>query len=142
MNNIMQLVATAMQAVDIRDRMRAAAVSAAYSTAGGIICLLGAGFLLAALWLYLADWYGPLAANLWIGGGLVLIGIIVVVAGKQKQPPPKPAQTALGDIPELQPYVNAVAGQIDELLNKKGAGLQSAAVLAGVGFIVGRLLRR
>lgn len=57
----------------------------------GAAALLAGGFLLAALWTFLADTlgWGPLAASLVIGVGfLVIAGIIWALAGRVKHPVP------------------------------------------------------
>ncbi|MFD1796003.1 phage holin family protein [Paracoccus aurantiacus] len=57
----------------------------------GVVVLIGAGFLLAALWSWLA-WnleLGPAIASLIIGGGLALIGLILWLAsGAERHPMP------------------------------------------------------
>ena len=57
----------------------------------GVVLTIGCGFLLAALWTWLAvhlGW-GPLGASLAIGGGLVVIGLITLgVAAKERHPMP------------------------------------------------------
>ncbi|NHF72486.1 phage holin family protein [Paracoccus xiamenensis] len=50
----------------------------------GVVALIGAGFLIASLWSWLA-WnmeYGPALASLIIGGGLVLLALIILAATK------------------------------------------------------------
>lgn len=59
--------------------------------AGGIIALIGAGFLLAALWTYLADnldW-GPLGASLAIGTVFMILGLLaIVLSGRPRKVAP------------------------------------------------------
>lgn len=61
----------------------------------GIVALIGAGFLTAALWSWLA-WYqelGPALASLIIGGGFVLIGLLILAAvGPQRHQMPTSAE--------------------------------------------------
>ena len=63
----------------------------AFKVAGGAVIVVGAGFLLAALWSYLAvelGW-GSTLASLTIGGGFVVLGLIaMMIGGKQKHPMP------------------------------------------------------
>lgn len=49
----------------------------------GVVALIGAGFLLAALWTFLADHlgWGSMGASLAIGGLFVVIGVGMIVAG-------------------------------------------------------------
>ncbi|MDF3608475.1 phage holin family protein [Paracoccus sp. DMF-8] len=59
--------------------------------AAGILILIGAGFLLAALWTWLADGldWGPLYASLALGAVFVLIGLVLIVAtGSARHKPP------------------------------------------------------
>jgi len=57
----------------------------------GVVLTIGCGFLLAALWTWLAvhlGW-GPLGASLAIGGGLVVIGLITLaIAGRERHAMP------------------------------------------------------
>ena len=50
----------------------------AFGSLGGIIALIGVGFLAAALWIGLADSYGAQGANLIIGALFLLIGLGVI----------------------------------------------------------------
>ena len=56
----------------------------AFKAAAGIVALLGAGFLIAALWTFLADnlGWGPLGASLAIGLLFVVIGIVLLSMSK------------------------------------------------------------
>lgn len=57
----------------------------------GLVIAIGAGFLLAALWSFLATelGWGAMLASLTIGGGFVAVGLIVlIVASRQRHPMP------------------------------------------------------
>lgn len=61
----------------------------AFKAAAGVVALLGAGFLLAALWTFLADnldW-GPLGASLAIGLLFVVIGVVLLMMSKTVKHP-------------------------------------------------------
>lgn len=61
----------------------------AFKAAAGVVALLGAGFLLAALWTFLADnldW-GPLGASLAIGLLFVVIGVVLMMMSKTVKHP-------------------------------------------------------
>lgn len=58
---------------------RAKAAVAAYA-AGGILLILGLGFLLLAAYAWAANRYGPVQAALGFGGGFILIGAVVIFA--------------------------------------------------------------
>ncbi|MBJ3761627.1 hypothetical protein ILP92_02535 [Maribius pontilimi] len=69
-----------------------------FGTLGGLFALVGIGFLGAAGWLWLADAYGALNANLIIGGIFILIGIVVI--GYSRIPPriiPREQSAAMAD---------------------------------------------
>lgn len=63
--------------------------------AAGILILLGSGFLLAALWTWLAHGlhWGPLYASLVLGVVFLMIGLIIIATtGKSRHLPPTPAE--------------------------------------------------
>ncbi|MFT4013070.1 MAG: phage holin family protein [Paracoccus sp. (in: a-proteobacteria)] len=71
----------------LTDKLRRAGLMAG----AGVLFALAAGFLLAAVWVFLAHnlHWGPLWASLAIGGALLLIGLIcLAVAGREKHPVP------------------------------------------------------
>ncbi|MDF3854879.1 hypothetical protein BDE18_1428 [Paracoccus pantotrophus] len=71
----------------LTDRLRRTGLSAG----AGVALLIGAGFLLAALWTWLADHlgWGALGASLAIGLGFLLIGLVVMLmARKERHPVP------------------------------------------------------
>ncbi|AUH34757.1 phage holin family protein [Paracoccus tegillarcae] len=71
----------------VQDILRRSAMKAA----AGTVLLIGMGFLMAALWTYLAtglDW-GAMNASLAIGGGLFAVGLILfMVGGRVSHEPP------------------------------------------------------
>lgn len=63
----------------------------AFKAGAGVVIAIGAGFLMAALWTFLAHHlgWGSLAASAVIGGVFVLIGIgVIFAAGKVRHPAP------------------------------------------------------
>lgn len=143
MANFAQLALAALSLAGVRARVRYAAVSAGFTAAGGIVCLSGLAFLVAALWLFIAQNKGALAANLWIGFGLLLIGLVLAQVGRLRAPPSAVHSDAapLADISESEIYKTLVS-ELDKQFRKKGAGLKSTAIIAAVGFVIGRMLRR
>ena len=64
---------------------------AGFAGLAGLMFLVGAGFLIAALWVWLADHlgWGALGASAAIGGGFLVIGAaILLAAGKERHPTP------------------------------------------------------
>src|SRR5258708_28872276 len=98
-----QLVLHGMQT-----RVQNAAKRSILFAIAGVVAIAAAGFLLAALWLWLASLYGAMIANLVIGGGLLavvlVITLIAVNIGKSTQP--QVAASLSGD----------TSGQIGDLL--------------------------
>lgn len=67
----------------LSDKLRRTGLAAG----AGVVLMLGAGFLLAALWTYLAyhlGW-GSVVASLAIGGALVVIGLICLIMAKRER---------------------------------------------------------
>lgn len=67
------------------DRLRSTGLMAG----AGVVLLVGAGFLLAALWVWLADHlhWGALGASLAIGLGLVVIGLVMLAVARRGRHP-------------------------------------------------------
>ncbi|MDO5658072.1 MAG: phage holin family protein [Paracoccus sp. (in: a-proteobacteria)] len=67
----------------------------AMKAGAGVVMVIGAGFLMAALWTFLAHelGWGSMYASLTIGGVFVLIAIVVILmAGKPRHTAPKPEE--------------------------------------------------
>ncbi len=67
----------------LTDRLRRAGLMAG----AGVALLIAAGFLLAALWTWLAHYlhWGPLWASAAIGAGFLLVGLILMAAGRKER---------------------------------------------------------
>ena len=63
---------------EVKQVARGTARRTAFLTAGGVLVLVGFGFLLAALWLGLETAFGPLAASLVVAGLLLGVGLLVL----------------------------------------------------------------
>lgn len=98
----------------------------AMKAAAGVVIAVGVGFLLAALWTFLAyhlHW-GPLAASGAIGGVFVVIGaIVIVMANKVRHTPPQPSE--LTD--EVKTRVSLAAEQAGEMAKAKAQALVGTA---------------
>lgn len=64
----------------LKDRVSASVQSAVWLAVAGLIAVVAAGFLVAALHTWLAHHYGPIQASLALGGTLLAISILIVVA--------------------------------------------------------------
>lgn len=114
----------------LTDKLRRAGLTAG---AGGFL-LIGLGFLLAALWTWLAyhlDW-GALAASAVMGGGFVLIGLALLVAARKER---HAAPTAEDLKAEIEAQVNLMT---DAAVAK--ASEAADAALARVSGKAGRLM--
>lgn len=103
---------------------RLAATCTVMLLAGGCAAV-GLGCVLAALWLFLLPYLGPVGAPLAIGGSLLLVGLVVVALGRISRSfqPPAPLHNVL---PAL-----AVA-EATNLLKDHKSSVLIAAVIAGL----------
>lgn len=63
----------------IKRQIRLATLKIVKGTLGGVFVLAGLGYFLAAFYIWLADRYDPITACLYIGGGLVVVGILLLL---------------------------------------------------------------
>lgn len=70
----------------LRRRARATARSVAFTAFGLLFCIVGIGFLTAALWQYLAELYTPLTATGAIGGLYLVTGLILFLIASAGRP--------------------------------------------------------
>lgn len=108
-----------------------------------LFALAGLGFFISAIWLSLAAALGAVAASLWVGGGLMVVALLLImlglIVGRVAPAPPLP-QASMPDA--LQTATQLLADVQQQFKGKKGSGLQAAATAAAVGFVVAKLLRR
>lgn len=105
----------------LTDRLRRAGLMAG----AGVVLLVAAGFLLAALWTWLA-WYlhwGPLWASLAIGLGFLLIGLVLAGMAKAERHP--------------APTTDELKAEVEERLN-----LAAHAAVAKASAVADRTLER
>jgi hypothetical protein len=60
--------------------------------AGGVMIAVGAGFVLAAIWVLIAQAYGPVAASLGVAGLLTGIGLVLIALAPRQPVLATPAQ--------------------------------------------------
>lgn len=75
-----------------KEQARQTARNAALTIVGAVLCVVGVGFLTAALWIVLEIEYGALIAALVLGGVYLAIGGGVLAFGRQPQSGPPVAQ--------------------------------------------------
>ncbi|MDS9468105.1 phage holin family protein [Paracoccus sp. MBLB3053] len=111
----------------VSDKLR----RAGFAAGAGVVLVLGAGFLLAALWTFLAyhlGW-GSMVASLVIGGFMVAIGLIlVVIAGRERHPVPSTEDLRI----EVEQQINLMANTaITKASDAADAAMDRAASKAG-----------
>lgn len=119
--------------LSLSDKIRRAGISAG----AAIVALIGMGFLLAALWTWLAhelDW-GSAMASLAIGGALTLIGLLVLVfSGRSRHETPSPQELRdeleqkLGVAADV--VIGRVTGRVGEAVDKVQTKASHLASLA------------
>src|SRR5205085_4762941 len=129
---------------DLRDRFDAAVKTSAWSVVAAAAALVALGFLCAALFLYLQDWWGPILACLILAGAFLLVVVIAIAAialvrRRQRRLAQMRAQANQAAGQWLRdPVVVTTALQVARTL-----GLRRAAPLLLLGaFVVGLVLSR
>ncbi|MBD9528208.1 MULTISPECIES: phage holin family protein [Paracoccus] len=109
------------------DKMRRAGLA----VGAGVVLTIGAGFLLAALWTWLAHHlgWGPMAASLAIGGVLTVLGLIVLsVARVERHPVPSTDELKI----EVEQQLNLMANTaVTKVSDAADAALDRAKLKAG-----------
>jgi hypothetical protein len=123
----------------MQEKVQVAARRSAYFAAAALLAFAAAGFLLAALWLWLASLHGAVTADLVVGGGLLAIGLVIlgigINTGKHRQ------ESAPSGFPgDAAAPIGELLGELEANLKDDGSSLKAlaAAVLAGV--LIARLL--
>jgi hypothetical protein len=77
MLRMLQIALTSFAVLNLRQRLQSSALTIMIVASGLAIGIVGAGFCLASIWIYLAQQYGSIAAGLWLGGGLILFAMLL-----------------------------------------------------------------
>lgn len=100
---------------------------AGFAGVAGLMFLVGAGFLIAALWVWLADHlgWGALGASAAIGAGFLVIGAaMLLIAGKERHPTPTTEELKA----EVSEHVNLMAdAAIAKVTDATNASLNRAS---------------
>lgn len=99
----------------------------------GIIALAAAGFLLSAGWIALARAHDPLIASASIGAGLLVAALALFFAALQRRE---------REVRENRIAVPAALAASPVAAPLEDVTLKSVLVVAGVGFVLGRLIAR
>ena len=107
----------------LTDKLRRAGMAGV----AGLMFLVGAGFLIAALWVWLADHlgWGALGASAAIGAGFLVIGAaMLLIAGKERHPTPTTEELKA----EVSEHVNLMAdAAIAKVTDATNASLNRAS---------------
>lgn len=114
----------------LSDKLRRTGLAAG----AGVVLTLGAGFLLAALWTYLADHlgWGPLFASLAIGSVLVVVGLIfLLMARSERHPVPSTDDLRLEVEQQLNLAANAAINKVSDAADStlERAASKASAIL-------------
>lgn len=132
MNQILRIALTSVAVARARQNIRSLVSFVIAVALAAAVAMAGAGFLLSALWIYLATALSPLAASLIIGGGLLAVAAIVyLVAASLRRRRRAPS----GHIPSFAP--SSLGDPAQQPVN-----LATLLAVAGLSYVAGRLLVR
>jgi len=136
MQHLIRLTGLTLAANRVRQTLKRAVVQWATAAAAVVAAVVGGGFLIQALWVYLAIVFDPIAASLWIGGGFIAFAVVILLIGwmisPRTAPRPSPALAVSPDTIAKELTVGSLAGY----------RVQAAAVAVLTGFAIGRVLMR
>ncbi|MCB1431588.1 MAG: hypothetical protein KDK75_03890 [Alphaproteobacteria bacterium] len=132
MSRIIRLALTSLAVTRIKSSAERAATYAALLAVTAVILVTALGFCLSALWIWLTQLYGPLIASGSIGAALLIMSVgLYLYAGSVRRRPVRNSALQL-------PQIDNASLQVSSSANV----LAGAVVVAGVGYIAGRLLAR
>lgn len=136
MQHLIRLTGLALAANRVRQNLRRAVIRRVTAAAAFAVAVVGGGFLIEALWVYLAMAFDPIAASLWIGGGFVALAVVILLIGSMISP-----RTAPRPSPALAMSPDAISRELT-VGSLAGYRVQAAAVAVLAGFAIGRVLMR
>jgi cytochrome bd-type quinol oxidase subunit 2 len=84
---------------EMKSSLRHAARRAVLGVAALVLLACGAGFLVAAGFMALADEIGPIAASLWIGIAFAVVGVVMAaIAMRKRTPAPSAVETPVSSL--------------------------------------------
>ena len=84
---------------EVKSSLRHAARRAVFGLAALVLLACGAGFLVAAGFMALADEIGPIAASLWIGIAFAVTGVVLAaIAMRKRAPAPSAVETPVSSL--------------------------------------------
>ena len=118
----------------LKDKLRRGGLAAG----AGVMLLIAAGFLLAALWTWLADGlgWGPLLASLTIGAVFLVIGLVLLsLAGRERHPAPDTDELREEIAERVEVMADAAIGKVsnmaDEMIGR--ASEKARRIVGGAG---------
>lgn len=133
MSSIVRLALTSLAAVRLKNSVERAAWNAALLAVVAVLAAIGAGFFLSALWIWLARLHGSLAASAIIGAGFVALALVVYVYSRIAR------RRRVSPVPPLPDFR---AAPLALPVAARGNVLTAALVVAGIGYVAGRVLVR
>jgi len=136
MQQLIRLTGLTFAANRVRQNLKRAAFQWVTAAAAVAVAVVGGGFLIQALWVYLAIVFDPIAASLWIGGGFIALAVLILLIGWMVSP-----RTAPRPSPALAVSPDAIAKELS-VGSLAGYRVQAVAVAVLTGFAIGRVLMR
>lgn len=133
LKSLMWSSALSRGAADMTQALRRASRRAALALVGGLLALVGAGFLLAAAFMSLAIHLDPIAAGVIVGTTLLLIGATVLLSTR------RPARAT-----RTTPSADGIAPMSARDLGRElsTAAVRNPALFVAAGFVTGLILGR
>ena len=117
----------------IKDRIRRAKQRAALLGLAGLMGLVAMVLFLAALQVWLAESYGPLQANLMLGGAFLVVCVGSIIA----------ARAVAGSAPDVSTYTKPALRETTKFVARQRYAFASKApIIIGTTAVIGGLLGR
>ncbi|MGE0119071.1 MAG: phage holin family protein [Dongiaceae bacterium] len=115
---------------EVKSSLRRAVQRAVLCLAALVLLACGAGFLVAAGFMALADEIGPIAASLWIGIAFAVVGVVLAVIAMRKRAPAP--STVAPPLPSLSKPLLDAGQEIGAAASRNPLTFVLAAFVAGL----------